>query len=141
MVKYRAGMSRRRRNLPQLGELEEAILEYLWKVEETDVLRAHAAVGKRREITPNTIGSALERLHRKGLASREKVSHAYQYRAALRREEFAAQRMLEAVGGTRTLADAGLLAAFVDLVADEDEASLDRLETLIAEKRSKGAPA
>jgi predicted transcriptional regulator len=130
-------MPRPRRTLPQLGELETAILEHLWKAEEADVLSAHAVVGKRRAITPNTVGSALERLHRKGLASREKVSHAYQYRPALSREAFQAQRMLEVVGGSRTLVDAGLLAAFVDLVAEEDEASLDRLEALIAERRSE----
>jgi predicted transcriptional regulator len=130
-------MLRRRNPLPYLGDLELEVLEYLWKVEETDVLGAHGAIGKRRGITPNTIGSTLERLHRKGLVAREKVSHAYRYRPTLAHDGFAARRMLEAAGGSRTLADAGLLSAFVDLVADEDEASLDRLEALIAEKRSE----
>ena len=129
-------MSRRRSRLPQLGELELGVLEYLWKAEETDVRAAHIAIGRRRGITPNTIGSALERLHRKGLVTREKVSHAYRYRAALTRDVFAAQRMLDAAGGSRTLTEAGLLSAFVDLVAEEDEATLDRLETLIAERRT-----
>ncbi len=121
----------------RLGDLELAVLEFLWDSGEADVLEAHRAVGKQRRIKPNTIGSALERLHRKGLVARAKVSHAYRYRAVLTRDAFAAQRMLEAAGGSRTLANAGLLSAFVDLVADEDEASLDRLEALIAEKRSQ----
>jgi hypothetical protein len=37
----------------------------------------------------------------------------------------------------RALASDGLLAAFVELVADTDRAALDRLEDLIAEKRSE----
>ena len=129
------------KRLPHVGELELALLEHLWTVDEADVLTAHRAVGRPRDITPNTVGSALERLHRKGLLTRAKVSHAYRYRARLSREAFTAQRMLDALGDTRKLADAGLLAAFVELVADEDEASLDRLEALIAEKRSsRGNP-
>jgi predicted transcriptional regulator len=126
-----------RKTLARIGELELAVLEHLWSAGEADVLMTHAAIGTARGITTNTVGSALERLHRKGLVVREKISHAYRYQSALTREEFAAKRMLDAAAGQRTLTDAGLLAAFVDLVAEEDEASLDRLEALIAEKRSK----
>ena len=130
-------MSRKRARLPRVGELELAVLEHLWKVAEADVLEAHDAIGKERGITPNTIGSALERLHRKGLVERTKVSHAYRYRARLTADAFAAQRMLDATAGLRPLSEAGLLSAFVDLVAEEDHESLDRLEALIAEKRNK----
>ncbi len=122
--------------LPALGELELAVLTHLWDAGESDVLGAYAAVGKARGISPNTVGSALERLHRKGLVTREKVSHAYRYRACVAREELSARRVLEAAGGLASLGEAGLLSAFVDLVAEVDEAALDRLEALIARKRS-----
>jgi predicted transcriptional regulator len=128
---------RQRSALPRLGELEFEVLEFLWRSGEADVIEVHVAVGKRRKITPNTIGSTLERLHRKGLTQRQKVSHAFRYRAALPREEFAARRVLTAAGGLKNLASAGLLSAFVDLVADSDDAALDRLESLIAQKRSE----
>ncbi|MEQ9499714.1 MAG: BlaI/MecI/CopY family transcriptional regulator [Deltaproteobacteria bacterium] len=124
-----------RSRLPQLGELELAVLEHLWKVDEADVQETHRALGRRRGISVNTVGSALERLFKKTLVVREKVSHAYRYRAALTRETFKAQRMLDAAGGARVLREAGLLSAFVDLVAGEDSASLDRLEALIEKKR------
>ncbi len=130
-------MPRTRTRPPRLGELERAVLDYLWSVQEADVLQTHAEIGKRRGITPNTVGSALERLHRKALVAREKVSHAYRYRATVTRDVFAARQMLAAAGESRTLSDAGLLSAFIDLVADEDAASLDRLEVLIAEKRNE----
>ncbi len=123
--------------LPALGELEIEVLEHLWRQQEADVSETHTAVGKRRGITPNTIGSALERLFRKGLLSRRKVSHAYRYSAGMGREEFAARRVLDAAGRLGALSETGLLSAFVDLVADVDEKALNHLEELIAEKRGE----
>ena len=125
------------KQLPKIGDLEMAVLHHLWADGEADVQETHAAIGRDRGITTNTVGSALERLHRKGLVSRAKQSHAYRYRAQLTQEEFAARRIMDVAGGTKALAEAGLLAAFVDLVADEDEESLDRLEALIAQKRGQ----
>jgi predicted transcriptional regulator len=131
---------KRRRSLPPLGELEESVLEHLWKVGETDVRTAHRDVGVPRRITANTVGSALERLHRKRLVTRVKVSHAYRYRAAVERDELCAVRVLQAAGGLHALARDGVLAAFVDLVAESDEEALDQLAAAIAarKRRSKG---
>ena len=134
-------MPRAHRRPPRFGELELELLEHLWTVSDTDVTEAHRHVGRKRGITPNTVGSALERLHRKGLLEREKVSHAYRYRAGLTRDAFAAQRIRHVLGSTPSLANTGLLSAFVDLLASEDEELLDRLEALIAEKRGeRGEP-
>ena len=125
------------RTLPKLGPLEEAVLDHLWEAGESDVATAHAAVGAPRGIAANTVGSALERLHRKGLAARWKLSHAYRYRAALARDELAARRVIEAAGGGSALGAPGLLAAFVDALADTDAATLERLEKLIEAKRAE----
>jgi predicted transcriptional regulator len=123
--------------LPALGELELELLEHLWRHRESDVTAAHGEIGKRRGITLNTVGSALERLFKKGLVARHKVSHAYRYEARVGREELAARRVLAAAGSMKSLAETGLLSAFVDLVADVDDEALDRLEALIAEKRGE----
>jgi len=123
--------------LPPLGGLEILVLEYLWDNGEGDVTGAHAAVGSRRGITLNTVGSSLERLHRKGLVRRRKISHAYRYETTVDRDAFRARRLEEAAGGARELASRGLLAAFVELVSDAD--ALDELEQLIARKRGGGA--
>ena len=130
-------MAKTQSKLPRLGELELAVLEHLWIEPDADVHETHVAVGKRRGISPNTLGSALERLYKKGLLLREKVSHAYRYRAALDRETFRARRVVEAGGGLRALGKSGLLAAFVDLVADSDDAALLELERLIRAKREE----
>lgn len=132
--------TRTRGPLPRLGDLELAALEYLWHVGESDVVGVHGAVARQRQITVNTVGSALERLHRKGLASRVKISHAYRYTPTLTSDEFRVRRVAEAAGGVRALASDGMLAGFVDLVADTDSEALDRLEKLIAERRSEIEP-
>ena len=130
-------MAKRPRSLPALGELELELLEHLWRSRESDVTEAHFAIGRRRGITPNTVGSALERLFKKGLVTRRKVSHAYRYEPRMARDEFAARRVVDAAGGMKSLSQMGLLSAFVDLVAEVDDAALDRLELLIAEKRGE----
>lgn len=111
------------------------MLRELWRTDEATVAEVHAAVGEGRGITLNTVGSALERLHRKDLVSRQKVSHAYRYRAAIAEGELRVRRAIDAAGGLGQLQDDGLLAAFVDLIADVDEAALDRLQALIERKR------
>ena len=121
-----------------LGDLEMATLEHLWACGEDDVAGTHRQLGEPRGITANTVGSALERLAKKGLLLRRKVSHAYRYAPALTRDAFMAQRVLAASHGLGALARAGLLSAFVDLVADVDAAALDRLQLLIDRKRAAG---
>lgn len=130
-------MAKSPRPRAHLGDLELAVLDHLWDAGEADVSGTHAAVGKQRGITANTVGSALERLFRKGLVARHKVSHAYRYSPRITREQLAAQRVLEAAGGAEALSGTAWLSAFVSLVADADEDALDRLEALIAERRGE----
>jgi predicted transcriptional regulator len=123
--------------LPLLGAVEHAVLEHLWVSGQAEVAAIHAAVGTPRAITLNTVGSALERLHRKGLVERWKTGHAYCYRAAVSREVFHADRMVEAAGGAAALADTRLLAAFVDAMATADSSTLAQLESVLRERRRK----
>lgn len=125
-------------SLPPLGDLELAVLEHLWTVADANVHETHAVVGQARRSSVNTVGSALERLQKKGLLTREKVSHAYRYRASMDRESFRARKLVEAAGGLKALGDEGLLAAFVDLVADSDDSALSELERLVRLKRESG---
>jgi predicted transcriptional regulator len=130
--------SKKHKPLPELGKLERAVLEHLSRVGEAAVIETHQAVGARRGITINTVGSALERLHRKGLVTRWKISHAYRYQPTLDRESFVVRQLVDGVGGMRALTSRGLLASFLDLVADADDAALDELEELITRKRKEG---
>src|SRR5262245_47150136 len=120
--------------LPVLGALEHDVLEHLWSRGEAEVAVVYEAIGAPRSITLNTVGSALERLHRKRLVTRWKLGQAYCYRAAVTREVFHARRMVEAAGGATALADTGLLAAFVDAMESADASTLTRLEQVLRER-------
>lgn len=126
-----------------LGDLERAVMDHLWSAGPRDVKGCHHAVGTRRRITLNTVQSTMERLFRKGLLRRDKVSHAYVYEAALSREAFGAQLAREVVAAAvGSAAPASLLAAFVDLADRAGEDTLARMEQLIAARRAspKGQP-
>ena len=121
--------------LARLGDLETAVLEHLWTKGPTDVKAVHRTLGSRRGITLNTVQSTMERLFRKGLLAREKVSHAYVYSPSHTREELGALVVEDVVARLLNGEAVPVLQAFVDLAARTDEANLDRLERLIAERR------
>lgn len=121
--------------LPRLGDLETAVLEHLWAAGPSDVKAVHRSIGAPRHITLNTVQSAMERLFRKGLLAREKVSHAYVYSPRHSREELGARVVQDVVARLLRGEAAPVLEAFVDLAARTDEGNLDRLELLIAQRR------
>jgi len=122
--------------LNELGELELAVLSYLWSVQETCVKELHQAIGRERRVGANTIGSTLVRLYKKGLVTREKVSHAYQYAAVLSQYEFVVRRMLASVGPISRLPLDTFISVFLELLSEEKgTAALDELEALIFAKR------
>lgn len=122
-------------SLARLGDLETAVLEHVWAAGPCDVKSVHRTLGSRRGITLNTIQSTMERLFRKGLLAREKVSHAYVYSPRQSREELGASMVEEVVSRLLKGEAVPVLEAFVDLAARTDAANLDRLERLIAERR------
>ncbi len=122
---------------PYLGELELAVLDELWCHGALDAKAMHRAIGTRRGIGLNTVQSTLERLFRKQLLQREKVSHAYVYTPAVQRETLM-ERLIEDVVETFSSGRSEpMLTAFVDLAARVDEKNLTRLEQLIAKRRAK----
>lgn len=120
----------------RLGELEIAVMDHLWSRGPTDVNAVHGALGKRRGIRPNTVQSAMARLHQKGLLRRRKVSHAYVYEPSWSRRELAVRVIEEVVSKVlRRDADA-MLAVIVDLADRAGRKQLDRLASLLAERRA-----
>lgn len=121
-----------RQSTPLLGELELAVMDFLWQRGQGDVREAHRAVGARRNITSNTVQSTLKRLHDKGLARRTKVSHAFVYSPACTRAEFHSRALDQVVGGLMAGQPDAVLAAFVDLAEAAGPEQLERLEALVA---------
>jgi predicted transcriptional regulator len=123
---------------PSLGDLEIAVLEDVWQHEVADAKAVHARVGVRRSITVNTVQSTLERLYRKGLLARVKISHAYAYRATVSRQALLERLVDSTVRRFAADAPEAMLAAFVDLASREGDVQLARLEALIAARRAAG---
>ncbi|MGC1954381.1 MAG: BlaI/MecI/CopY family transcriptional regulator [Gammaproteobacteria bacterium] len=120
-----------------LGELELAVLEQLWSQGALDVKAVHRIIGTRRGVGLNTIQSTLERLFRKQLLQREKVSHAYVYTPAVQREVLMARLIEDVVETFSSGRSEPMLTAFVDLAMRVDEDNLTRLEQLIAKRRTQ----
>jgi len=110
-------------------------MNQLWTSGEGDAKAVHAALGKRRGITLNTIQSTLKRLFEKRLLERDKVSHAHIYRARLSREEFHRGLLGELVGDLMHGQADAVVAAFVDLTERAGPEHLARLEAMVAERR------
>lgn len=123
--------------IPVLGDLEVAVLECLWDRGVLETRDVHEAVGVPREITLSTIQSTLERLHRKRLLLRDRFGHSYRYASAMSRAEFRARAMASAAGDLKDADAAGVLAAFVDLVARADRGRLDELAKIVEQARAR----
>lgn len=119
-----------------LGDLEKLVLNYLWAHGIADAKQVHGHFKKSRGGSLNTIQSTLDRLHKKGLLAREKQGHAYQYRAATDKKAFIGA-LIRKVTQDFSPDNDQLLAAFVSMSADMDEAHLDRLEQLIQDSRQR----
>lgn len=120
-----------------LGELEVAVCNALWDAGEADVRTLHERIGGPRGIASNTIQSAMERLYRKGVLRRRKLSHAYLYAPALTRAEFAAG-VLDGVSAALGSGGAQpLLAAFVERASEIDPGALDQLEAMLKRARAR----
>jgi predicted transcriptional regulator len=124
---------------PTLGDLEVAILEFVWRHPDTTVKDTHAAVGVERAISLNTIQSTLERLVRKELLSRRKVGHSFQYSPLISRDELITAAIHDALGRFGAEPSAAL-ASFIESTDIPDEEALRILERKlrrrVARKRS-----
>ena len=112
-------------------------MDFLWSGGEGEAKTVHAALGKRRGITLNTIQSTLKRLFNKQLLERDKVSHAHVYRPRVTREEFHRGLLDELVGDLMQGHGDAVVSAFVDLAERAGPKHLARLEALVAERRRK----
>lgn len=121
----------------KLGELEKQVLHYLWEHDSADVKRVHAHFEKVRGGSLNTYQSTLDRLFKKGLLSRHKEGHAFQYQAKVERHELIGQLIKSVTDDFVADDDSSLIAAFSSMSAGFDEEQLNKLESLIELQRIK----
>ena len=112
------------------GPLEARVVEVLWSAGTGTAREVSAALGEGWAYT--TIMTTLDRLHKKGVLSREKAGLAWRYAPVLTREAFTRAR---ADALAARLLGQGQHLGLVALVDAADAATLDQLAALIAARR------
>ena len=131
-LKSKSGESRE--SLLHLGELESALMEFMWHRGEANVAETQA------EFAPNlaysTVMTTMCRLWKKGLLKRRKVYKSYVYVAALTERQYHDKLTHHLLGLAlnRGWNTGAVLSHFVDAVGVDKE-TLERLEQLIKNKR------
>lgn len=110
-------------------------MELLWAESPLSVRTVCERIGGPLAYT--TLMTTLDRLHKKRLLRRHKDGSAFLYEPAMDRAEYQ-RRVVEAALTPLMEQDAApVLAAFVEVAADLDEANLVHLEQLIASHRRR----
>jgi predicted transcriptional regulator len=118
-----------------LGDLEIRIMELLWDEHPLSVRAACARLSGDHAYT--TIMTTMDRLHKKRLLRRTKDGNAFIYEPAMDRAEYQKRVVEAALTPLLEQGAAPVLAAFVEVAADLDEANLAALERLIATHRRR----
>ena len=121
---------------PNLGELEIAIMKHLWSVGEADVKAVHRILGLDRGICLNTVQSTMERLYKKDLLYRDKVSHAFVYSPAVTPESLMTDMINNVVKKLSERDYESMLSAFVNLAERVDAQGLSQLEKMIEDRKA-----
>jgi predicted transcriptional regulator len=122
----------------RLGPLERRVLDALWDREGPVSVRDLQPAFPETAYT--TLMTTLDRLHRKGVLTRDKHGRAFFYRPALTRAEFESSRVTDALQVALAGNDAALgrlLSFFVNAVGDRDRELLDELEALVRARRAE----
>jgi predicted transcriptional regulator len=122
--------------LRPLGELEERVMELIWRDQAPMAVREVARrLGGLLAYT--TVMTTLDRLYKKKLLDRAKEGNAFLYRARVDRDAYHRQMVENAVSALLSRSAEPVLAGFLDAALSVDEDNLVRLERLIAERRRR----
>jgi predicted transcriptional regulator len=124
--------------IDSLGTLERQMLAEVRETGEMSVGDIYRKGGE--TIAYTTIMTTLDRLYKKGVLNRRKVSRAYLYSAKYSPSEMehgVAHDVISTLLETSAGQVEPVLACIVDAVSESDRAFLDELERLVHEKRTE----
>lgn len=110
-------------------------MEVVWAEHPISVRATCERLGGEHAYT--TIMTTMDRLHKKRLLARRKDGNAFLYEPAMDRAAYQKRVVEAALTPLLAQGAAPVLAAFVDVAADLDEAHLAQLEKLIASRRRR----
>jgi BlaI family penicillinase repressor len=115
------------------GDLEYAVLAKLWEIGTASAREIHGHIGEPAGLVYTTTAKVLDRLHDKGLVTRERRGKAFSYRARIARDVVEqARAALSRLFGSRPHA---AVATLVEAVESLDPKLLDELERAVAARR------
>jgi len=112
-------------------------MNVLWREGSGSVRDVLRSFGDRVAYT--TIMTTLDRLHRKGLLDRCKVSRAFIYSPRYSIEEFKRTVASDVIDGLLGTDAEPVLACIVDAVSERDQGLLDHLDRLVEQKKRENA--
>lgn len=126
----------------RLGDLERAIMDRLWALDETDptasltVRDIHESISQERDIAYTTVMTVLDRLTKKGLVTRERDGRAWRYQPVSTSEEITAQLLREGLDHIESSDRKAAMMHFLDSASPEE---LDDLKAALAELERRQA--
>lgn len=129
------GLQRRRRPAPQLGARELALMEVLWDSNRDCTAQEVLGNLPAGDIGLSTVQSTLERLCRKQLVSRKKLSRAYLYRARYTRQALISHLLMDI---TREIAGGDMqpvISGFITYLEEAPGGADDTLQAALRQHR------
>lgn len=73
-----------------LGQLQQEVMDEVWRMEEATVADVHERLARRRKIAYTTVLTTMRNLERRGMLTHEQQGKAFLYRPTMPREQYAA---------------------------------------------------
>ena len=121
--------------VPPGGELEYSVLSSLFQLKKATAREVHTQLGEPGALAYTTIATILDRLHDKGLVSRERVGRAFLYQPKVSREELERARAEASLSQPLQADPNSTIAALVDTLEATNPELLDRLAALVNARR------
>lgn len=119
------------------GDLEAEIMELIWSLKRVTVADVHRVLESRREIAYTTVKTVMGRLAEKGYLNRTSAERAHVYTPTKSRDEFLREVGDAVLAGLFSEFGRPIAAHLLESMSQWDPASLDRLQGLIEERRSR----
>jgi predicted transcriptional regulator len=117
------------------GDLEYAVLHEVWTCGDATTREVYERVGEPRGVVYTTIAKVLDRLHAKGLVTREREGKMFRYAPRRKREVVERARVRAALAQILNPEVRPAIATLVDAVESLDPELLDELARQIAARR------
>jgi predicted transcriptional regulator len=119
----------------QLGELQLAILQELWRTGEATVSDVHTALFPARQLAPTTIATMLKKMEARGLVEHRTEGRRFVYRPAVSEDRVTRSMVAELTERLFEGRATDLVSYLIREHIDADE--LDELNDLIAKAEDK----